>query len=159
MTADKFKLPPNWAGWDAGQPDNYGEGEHHVRSVIRSGGKWRSGNLQNFNENGKMHGIMITVCERKVPGEYIYHETVMSGKECAYECSDEIAGDCENFCGKGGSCYSSETQQNWRKPLQPDLFSDEEIDHDAINKSLENEKTYHCRKGPQEKLHKNYPLK
>ena len=147
LTADKFKLPPNWAGWDAGQPDDYGEGEHHVRSVIRSGGKWRSGNLQDFYENGKMLGIMITVCERDVPGEYIKHETVMSGKECAYQCFNEAIGECENFCGKGGTCYSSETGKYWMKPVQPGLNDD--FDHQALPESQESDKTYRCRKRQQ----------
>ena len=99
-----------------------------------------------------MHnGIMITVCERNVPGEYIYHETVMSGKECAYECFDEIAGDCENFCGKGGTCYSSETRQTWRNPLQPDL-NNEDFDHEAFLESINNEETYRCRKRHNENL-------
>ena len=144
LTADKFKLPPNWAGWEAGQPDNFGVTEHHVRSLIREAGHWRSGNLWDLNEDGKKHnGIMITVCERNVPGEYIKHETVMSGKECAYQCSDEAIGECENFCGKGGTCYSSETGKLWREPQQPDPNDD--FDPEAFLESLEYDKTYRCR--------------
>ena len=145
LTADKFKLPPNWARWEAGQYDNHQGRENHVKSLIREQGVWKSGNLWDLNQDGEMHnGIMLTVCERNVPGEYIKHETIMSGEECAYKCSDETDGECENFCGKGGTCYSDKTRQLWSKPLPLNLFNDE-INHDAIRESLENEKTYRCR--------------
>ena len=133
LTADKFKLPPNWAGWEVGQPDNSGVEEHHVRSLIRDDGKWVSGNLWDLNEDGEMHnGLMITVCERNVPGEYIFHETVMSGQECAHKCSGWMFGECENFCGRGGYC-----------------FGDPHYRYDELNQTekLEIEKSYQCRNG------------
>ena len=128
-----------------GQPDDHGVGEHHVRSLIRDGGKWISGNLWDLNEDGEMHdGLMITVCERNVPGEYIFHETVMSGQECAYRCSGWMFGECENFCGRGGYCFGDPRYRN-ESQFEVMMLSDE------FNQSekLEIEKSYQCRNGNQ----------
>ena len=105
LTDDKFKLPPIWVLWEEGQNDNLNGREHHVRLLVRHNGKWISGKFWDLNEDGKFHhGLMITVCERTIPGEYVFHETVMSGKDCAHQCSDKLGGQCEDFCGKGGTC-------------------------------------------------------
>ena len=107
LTDDKFKLPPNWVSWGDEQNDNAGGNEHHVIAVIKHRGEWLDGEYWDVNEEGmRIAGDRkLTVCERNVPGEYIFRETVMSGKECAKQCSNQGASECENFCGKGGTCF------------------------------------------------------
>ena len=147
MTDDKFKLPPNWVLWAENQMDNAGDREHHVISLIRRFGHWINENYWDVHEDGNsISGHKLAVCERNVPGEFITHGTIMSGKHCAGKCSDEVVDQCENFCGKGGTCYSRQLNQIWNNSQLPDV-TDDHLDPSEILKSLESLNTYQCRKG------------
>ena len=152
-------MPPIWARWAAGQYDDFHDNEHHVRSLIRDDGNWKSGNLWDLNQDGEMHnGVMITVCERHVPGEYIHHETVMSGAECAYKCSDAVTGECENFCGKGGTCYNNQSYSYWNESQFMETMNDY-IKSEGYLNHWENENNYRCRDGHQLIFRFSSPLK
>lgn len=147
MTDDKFKMRPIWVSWE--EHDNHKGIEHHVKSLIRENGVWTSGNLWDLNENGDMHnGLMITVCERNVPGEYVFHQQVMSEQECAHRCSGEMFGRCENFCGKGGYCFSNRLRNGgfWNKSEFESMMLGDQLNYTA---KIEIEKSYQCRNGHQ----------
>ena len=150
LTDDKFKLPPNWVLWAENQMDNAWDREHHVISLIRRFGHWINENYWDVHESANsISGHKLAVCERNVPGDFITHETIMSGKQCAGKCSDKVAGQCENFCGKGGTCRQygrNGAIKIWDNSVLPDV-TDDQLNSIEMLELLESLDTYQCRKG------------